>query len=56
MNPLTITAYSTALYSTWIFVDELGILFDCGDGAAAGLLQKGRKVNMRSSPMRTGTI
>lgn len=44
MSPLTITAYSTALFSTWIFVDELGLLFDCGDGAASGLLQKARKV------------
>ncbi|QDV40711.1 ribonuclease Z [Stieleria neptunia] len=41
---LTITGYSTALFSTWYFVDELGCLFDCGDGVSAGLLQKARKV------------
>ncbi|MEM7102858.1 MAG: MBL fold metallo-hydrolase [Bacteroidota bacterium] len=41
---LTITGYSTALFSTWFFVDELGILFDVGDGASAGLLQKARRV------------
>lgn len=42
---LTITAYSTALFSTWYFVDEWGILFDAGDGLVAALLQKSRKVN-----------
>ena len=41
---LTITGYSTALFSTWYFVSEFGILFDCGDGASSGLLQKSRKV------------
>jgi ribonuclease Z len=41
--PLTITAFSTALFSTWIFVDEYGLLFDAGDGAAAGLGLKSRK-------------
>ncbi len=41
---LTIAGYSTALYATWYFLDELGILFDCGDGCVAGLLQKSRKV------------
>ena len=41
---LTITGFSTALYSTWYFVDELSCLFDCGDGACSGLLQKSRKV------------
>ena len=40
----TITAYSTALFSTWIFIEELGLLFDAGDGVAAGLLQKSRKI------------
>ena len=43
-NHLTITGYSTALFSTWYFVSEFGILFDCGDGVSAGLLQKARKV------------
>ena len=41
---LTITGYSTALFSTWYFIEELGLLFDCGDGVSAGLLQKSRKV------------
>ena len=41
---LTITGYSTALYATWWFLEEWGLLFDCGDGVSAGLGQKGRKV------------
>ena len=41
---LTITGFSTALFSTWYFIEELGLLFDCGDGASAGLLQKTRKI------------
>lgn len=41
---LTITAYSTALFSTWYFIDELGLLFDAGDGLSAHLLQKSRKI------------
>ena len=41
---LTITGYSTALFSTWYFVEELGLLFDAGDGVAATLLQKSRKI------------
>jgi ribonuclease Z len=41
---LTITAYSTALFSTWYFIEELGLLLDCGDGVSAGLLQKSRKI------------
>ncbi|MGV3614353.1 MAG: MBL fold metallo-hydrolase [Fimbriimonas sp.] len=40
---LTITAYSTALYSTWVFVEELRLLFDAGDGVTAHLLGKSRK-------------
>ena len=44
MEQLTITGFSTALFSTWYFVDELGILFDAGDGVTAGLLQKSGKV------------
>ncbi|MEO1450158.1 MAG: MBL fold metallo-hydrolase, partial [Bacteroidota bacterium] len=39
-----ITAYSTALYSTWIAVEPLGILFDAGDGLSAGLLGKAGKI------------
>lgn len=41
---LTITGYSTALFSTWYFIEELGLLFDAGDGVAANLLQKSRKI------------
>jgi len=40
---LRITAYSTALYSTWIFVEDLRLLFDAGDGVSAHLLGKSRK-------------
>lgn len=40
----SITGYSTALFSTWIFVEQLGLLLDAGDGVCAGLLQKSRKV------------
>lgn len=39
-----ITSYSTALFSTWVFVEELGLLFDAGDGVMAHLLQKSRKI------------
>ena len=41
---LTITGYSTALFSTWYFVREYGILFDCGDGATTALMQKSRRI------------
>lgn len=41
---LTITGYSTALFSTWYFVRDYGILFDCGDGASTALMQKSRRV------------
>lgn len=41
---LTITGYSTALFSTWYFVEELGLLLDAGDGLSAALLQKARKI------------
>ncbi len=41
---LTITAYSTALFSTWYFIDEFGLLLDAGDGLSAHLLQKARKI------------
>lgn len=44
-RPLTITAYSTALFSTWIFVEELRLLLDAGDGVSAGLLTKSRKID-----------
>jgi len=41
---LTISGYSTALFSTWYFIEELGLLFDCGDGLMSTLLQKSRKI------------
>ena len=44
LQKLTISGFSTALFSTWYFVDELSLLFDCGDGTCSGLLQKSRKV------------
>ena len=40
----TISGYSTALFSTWFFIEELGLLFDVGDGITATLLQKSRKI------------
>lgn len=43
---MKIAAYSTALYSTWIFVEELRLLFDAGDGVAAALGGKGRKAKV----------
>jgi ribonuclease Z len=42
---LTITGYSTALFSTWYFIEELGLLFDAGDGLTASLMQKARKID-----------
>ena len=44
LQKLTISGFSTALFSTWYFIDELSLLFDCGDGVCAGLLQKSRKI------------
>ncbi|MBT3219919.1 MAG: RNAse Z [Proteobacteria bacterium] len=41
---LTLHCYSTALYSTWVFVDELRLLFDAGDGVAANLLGRAGKL------------
>ena len=42
-SPWTLTAFSTALFSSWCFLEEFGILLDCGDGATSSLLQKARK-------------
>jgi len=42
---LTITGYSTALFSTWYFLEEWGILFDAGEGLISSLLQKSRKID-----------
>ena len=44
LEKLTITGYSTALFSTWYFVSELNLLFDCGDGVCSHLLQKAGKI------------
>lgn len=41
---ISITGYSTALFATWYFVEEYGVLFDCGDGVCSALLQKSRKI------------
>jgi ribonuclease Z len=41
---LTIHGYSTALFATWYFIEELGILFDAGDGLTSGLLSKCGKI------------
>ena len=43
-SKLTITGHSTALFSTWYFVREFGILFDCGDGVTSALMQKARRI------------
>src|SRR3982750_583822 len=45
MMQLTITGYSTALFATWYFIDEYGLLLDAGDGFLVSLLHKSRKVN-----------
>jgi ribonuclease Z len=41
---LTIHGYSTALYATWYYIEELGILFDAGDGVCSNLLGKAGKI------------
>ncbi|WP_269541195.1 MBL fold metallo-hydrolase [Cerasicoccus fimbriatus] len=43
MRP-NITASSTALFSTWVFIENFGVLLDAGDGVSASLGQKSRKV------------
>lgn len=40
---MKIHGYSTALFSTWILIEDYGVLFDCGDGVVASLLHKSRK-------------
>jgi ribonuclease Z len=44
MDRLTVTGYSTALFSTWIFLEEMRLLFDAGDGVMAGLMHKSGKI------------
>lgn len=41
---LTLSGYSTALFATWYFVEEWGLLLDAGDGVVSALLQKSRKI------------
>ncbi|WP_075342722.1 MBL fold metallo-hydrolase [Tenacibaculum agarivorans] len=41
---LTINAYSTALFATWYFIEELGLLFDAGDGLTSNLMGKCGKI------------
>jgi ribonuclease Z len=41
---LTITAHSTALFSTWIFIEEWRLLFDAGDGVMSHLQHRSRKI------------
>lgn len=41
---LKISGFSTALFSTWFFVEPFRLLLDCGDGASALLGQKSRKI------------
>lgn len=43
--PFTLSGYSTALFSTWYFIEEMGLLFDAGDGVCSALTQKSRKIN-----------
>lgn len=40
---MKIHGYSTALFATWILVEDYGVLFDAGDGVVASLLHKSRK-------------
>ncbi|MEO0460618.1 MAG: MBL fold metallo-hydrolase [Myxococcota bacterium] len=44
MDTIRITGFSTALYSTWFFIEPYKLLLDCGDGACALLGQKSGKV------------
>ena len=40
---MKITAYSTALYSTWIFIEELRLLFDAGRRRGGGVGREGKE-------------
>ena len=44
ITPINITAYSTARYGTWYFLDQYHLLFDIGDGTVANLHSKCGKV------------
>ncbi|WP_422107241.1 MBL fold metallo-hydrolase [Winogradskyella sp.] len=41
---LKIHGYSTALFATWYFIEELGLLFDAGDGLTSHMLGKTGKI------------
>lgn len=41
---MKIEAASTALFSSWYFLEQFGVLFDCGDGCLSTLQGKSRKV------------
>jgi ribonuclease Z len=41
---LTISGHSTALFSTWIFIEEWRLLFDAGDGVMSNLMHRSRKI------------
>jgi len=41
---MKLSGFSTALYSTWVFAEEHGVLFDAGDGVTSCLLQKSGKI------------
>ncbi len=41
---LKIHGYSTALFATWYVIEDLGLLFDAGDGLTANLLGKCGKI------------
>jgi ribonuclease Z len=41
---LTLTGHSTALFSTWIFLEEWRLLFDAGDGIMAHLMHRSRRI------------
>ncbi|MGI5863197.1 MAG: MBL fold metallo-hydrolase [Myxococcales bacterium] len=41
---LDLTLSTTALYSSWIFVRQLGLLLDAGDGVSVSLLQRSQAV------------
>lgn len=42
---MKITGYSTARYGTWLYLNELRLLFDAGDGVATGLGSKCQRVH-----------
>lgn len=44
-QPLTLTGQSTALFSTWIFLEEWRLLFDAGDGVMSNLMHRSRRIH-----------